>query len=122
MELSEEQIESLRKFALGFVDDIADGIGNWDGFQIQDHAVKHKILIPQTKYEPCGEGCNCAEYYGSDEWKDGITCYVIPEWLTRDGELPMEQTYGDEYWTCKECNAINSDNFKECDCGNPVTP
>jgi hypothetical protein len=51
--------------------------GDIDGFELQDAAVKHGFLIPETRMEPCGEGCNCNTYYSSDEWEGGVTCYRI---------------------------------------------
>lgn len=70
----------LRTFAL-------DVMGEWphecgvDGFQLQDLAVKRGLLKPVTMTAPCGEGCQCAEYYESDELAEGVTCYRKTELL-----------------------------------------
>lgn len=57
--------------------------GDIDGFELQDAAVKHGYLIPETRTEPCGEGCNCSTYYSDDEWRDGVTCYRISAQLMK---------------------------------------
>ena len=49
--------------------------GDLDGGDLQDIAEKHGLLKPETRYEPCGDGCNCAGYCDAEEFKDGITCY-----------------------------------------------
>jgi len=96
MELTKEQIDFLAKFALDILDEWPD-IGNFDGGDIQDIAVKHNILIPRIVYVRCGEECNCAEYYDEDEWQDGVTCYHIADWLDRAAELqraPVQSEQG----------------------------
>ena len=47
--------------------------GDVDGWDVQTVAVKHGLLISETRTTPCGEGCFCAEYHG--DMKDGVTCY-----------------------------------------------
>lgn len=61
-------------------------LGGWpdhiciDGFELQDHAVKHGLLALKDPKPtaPCGEFCNCVEYHGSDpaDWAAGVDCYV----------------------------------------------
>ena len=50
--------------------------GDIDAFAFQDWAVKYGYLKPETRTEPCGEGCFCVEYHGEDGFEGGITCYV----------------------------------------------
>ncbi len=75
----------LREFAKAMIElaDWPEG-GDIDGFDFQDAAVKHGILIPEQRSEPCGEDCACNSYYGDNEWKDGIACYQIAAALSGD--------------------------------------
>lgn len=68
------EVERLRAFANAVLEAWpASGI---DGDDLQEIAVKHGLLLPETRTAPCrAEGCNCAEYYAADEWAEGITCY-----------------------------------------------
>ncbi len=68
----------LREFANAMIElaDWPEG-GDIDGFDFQDTAVKHGILIPEQRSEPCGEDCNCNAYYSDEEWKEGVTCYRL---------------------------------------------
>jgi hypothetical protein len=74
--------ERLRAFA----SDVMAGFPNAepDGFELQDIAVKHGVLIGERRTEPCGEDCNCTEYYDPSDWKGGITCYRLAEALRRE--------------------------------------
>ena len=47
--------------------------GDIDMFDFQEAAIECGLLIPETRTEPCGEHCHCAEYHG--DMKDGVTCY-----------------------------------------------
>ncbi len=85
MEMTEEQTKLLAGFALEIMQGFPDLL-SLDGYEIQDLAVKHKLLIPRTVYCPCGDDCNCATYYDQEEWQDGVTCYNVAEWLTRAAE------------------------------------
>jgi hypothetical protein len=49
--------------------------GDIDGGAFQELAIEHGFLTPETRNEPCGEVCFCAEYYGPDELAEGVTCY-----------------------------------------------
>ena len=82
MELTNEQIQSLAKFAIKVLEDWPD-MGYLDGGDLQEMAVASNLLIPHIVHGPCGENCNCAEYYGDDEWQDGVTCYRVVDWLDR---------------------------------------
>lgn len=52
-----------------------------DGFALQDLAVKHGILRAEVRYKPCAPNCSCAEYHGTDEMREGVTCYRKARWL-----------------------------------------
>lgn len=70
-------LEKLRGFAQELFDEWPDYLGV-DGFDLQEIAVRHGLLVETTRFEPCSleEGrCSCLAYYGDDEWKAGVTCY-----------------------------------------------
>ena len=74
------EVERLRAFAADVMQ--AWPHGDVDGCDVQDYAVKHGLLTPETRNEPCGETwCECAGYYAADEWVDGVTCYRRPPWM-----------------------------------------
>lgn len=66
----------LEKFAKKIFEtsDWPDGSGIDNG-DLQDIAAECGLLTPETRYEPCSEGCHCADYYGADDMRDGVTCY-----------------------------------------------
>jgi len=71
-ELREENAK-LRAFA-------QDVMGYWpegapDGGDLQELAEKHRLLKPETRHEPCGQECPCAECVDDNEWGGGVTCY-----------------------------------------------
>lgn len=119
MELTKEQIESLAGFALDMLDEWPE-LNSIDGFEIQDIAEKHKLLIPRTVTEPCGETCVCAECYTDEEMQRGTTCYHMADWLKRDAQhrdeavtskQPCPNCDGEgtgfsegESWTCSTCD------------------
>jgi hypothetical protein len=53
-------IDKLRAFAQAILDGWPE-VPQWDGFDLQDLAVKHGLLEATTVTEFCGEGCQCAE-------------------------------------------------------------
>jgi hypothetical protein len=67
------ELESLRAFAQAIME--AWPMGDLDGGDLQAAAEKHGLLKPETRYEPCGEGCSCAEYADAHEFAAGVTCY-----------------------------------------------
>lgn len=67
------ELESLRAFAQAIME--AWPMGDLDGGALQAAAEKHGLLRPETRYEPCGEGCSCAEYADAHEFAAGVTCY-----------------------------------------------
>jgi hypothetical protein len=73
-----ERIADLEAFFRELIElaDWPEG-GDIDGFEFQDAAVKHGLLIPEQRTEPCGEGCNCNQYYSDEEWTEGVICYRL---------------------------------------------
>ena len=55
------EFEALRAFANEIVAAAFEG-GSFDGFDIQDMAVKHGLLRIEQRDEECGEFCACLEY------------------------------------------------------------
>jgi len=85
------QIENqkLKQFVKPIVAHGDDCVGNWDGGELQDLAVKAGLLIEVEKTEPCNlgkeefVGCPCREYnYGEESW----TCYQTAKFLLEDIE------------------------------------
>ncbi len=74
------EVEALRAFAKEVMETWPDG--GVDGDDLQESAIKHGMLEPLTRTQPCGEFCACAEYYAADEWAGGITCYRRTALLT----------------------------------------
>jgi hypothetical protein len=71
---------ALKLFALDVLK--AWPLGDVDGGDLQEMAVKHGLLVPEKRTAVCSEeGCNCAEYYSAEEWAEGVTCYRRAEWL-----------------------------------------
>jgi hypothetical protein len=68
-----DELDRLRRFAAAVLESWP--LGDVDGGELQELAVKQGLLIPTTVTAPCGEGCNCADYYGDDELKEGVVCY-----------------------------------------------
>ncbi|PIZ78848.1 MAG: hypothetical protein CO041_04295 [Candidatus Pacebacteria bacterium CG_4_9_14_0_2_um_filter_40_15] len=62
----------------GFYPDCSD----IDGGTLQDLAEKHKILLPEIRYKPCDEFCNCAQTFSDEEFKEGVKCYRLANWLS----------------------------------------
>lgn len=76
-----EEAARLRAFAQEILNDWPD-IGYLDGFDLQQLAHKHGLLVSETRYQPCApEGCSCAEVVDADEWAEGVTCYRKTELL-----------------------------------------
>jgi len=60
--------------------------GDIDGCSFQDAAVECGLLTEVIVYQPCGERCQCVEYYDQDGMKEGVTCYRKSEFLLHDDE------------------------------------
>jgi hypothetical protein len=69
------EIEALKAFVKPIIAHGEDCIGNWDGDELQDLAVKTGLLIEVEKTQFCNLdkeefiGCACREYhYGEESW------------------------------------------------------
>jgi hypothetical protein len=64
-----------------------DGTNDIDGSDLQDLGKKHGILIPTVHHEPCCSGddeddeCVCAQVFSEEQFKEGVTCYRLADWL-----------------------------------------
>ncbi len=67
--------EKLRAFAVAIMESWPDG--GIEGDDLQETAVKHGMLAPEIRHEPCGEWCNCNAGVDVDggEWERGVECY-----------------------------------------------
>lgn len=76
----------LRSFAQAIMEAWPEG--GIEGDDLQDIAVKHGMLAPETRFEPCGEWCNCNAGVDVDggEWERGVECYRRTELLTGESE------------------------------------
>ncbi len=68
-----EEVRKLRAFAQGVME--AWPLGDVDGGTLQDLAFQHGLIVPEKRFEPCGEACTCAEYLSGTEWQEGQTCF-----------------------------------------------
>ena len=55
--------------------------GGIEGGDLQDAAVEHGLLVPETRYAPCSEECPCAWSATEEEFAGGVVCYRRAEWL-----------------------------------------
>jgi hypothetical protein len=69
----EKERDELRAFAQAVME--CWPMGDLDGGTLQDAAVAHGLLVPETRHEPCGESCSCAENADAQEWGFGVVCY-----------------------------------------------
>ena len=74
-----EERSKLRAFAQEIMDHWPEG--GVDGDDLQEIAIRHGLIVPAIKYEPCGVGCFCESYAGIDEFENGVTCFVKTELL-----------------------------------------
>ena len=63
----------LRAFARDIMAAWPDG--DVDGGALQEIAVANGLLVPETRTEPCGDECACAEYHSPEDMSEGVTCY-----------------------------------------------
>ena len=68
-----EESQALRAFAQDVMSYWPEGAP--DGGDLQALAEKHGLLKPETRHEPCGENCSCAENADAQEWGFGVVCY-----------------------------------------------
>ena len=83
-----EDRETLRAFCreLFAAADWPDGC-DIDGFEFQELAIKHGLLLPEWATEPCGNECWCEGYYSASDWEGGVQCYRKADWLAeKSGE------------------------------------
>ena len=78
--------KKLRAFAREVMESWPDG--GIEGDDLQEIAVKHGMLAPETRFEPCGEWCNCNSMncLDSDDWNGGVECYRRTALLTGESE------------------------------------
>jgi len=74
----ESEITKLRAFAQDVLTPFQNGISG----TLQKLAEKHGLLSYEIRYEPCGEGCVCDEYFAPSEWNRGAMCYRKTPLLT----------------------------------------
>ena len=55
--------------------------GGIDGGDLQDIAVEHGLLVPETRHAHCAEECPCALSATEEEFAGGVVCYRRAEWL-----------------------------------------
>lgn len=69
---------SLRGFARDVLRGFPEDLG-CDGFDLQEYATKHGLLSLKNPRPtaPCGEQCQCAEYYDADSMAVGVDCYEM---------------------------------------------
>jgi hypothetical protein len=79
-----DENKKLKEFVKPILAHGDDCVGDWDGGELQDLAVKSGLYIEKIMTEPCNlgreefVGCPCREYsYGEDSWE----CYRIAEFL-----------------------------------------
>ena len=70
-----DENKQLRAFAQSIREAWPDG--GIEGDDLQEIALKHGMLAPEIRHEPCGEWCQCNGIggYDSDGWQRGVTCY-----------------------------------------------
>ena len=67
-----DENKKLRAFAKDIMEAWPDGC--IEGDDLQEIAVKHGMLAPEIRHEPCGEWCQCNSMncLDSDDWKGGV--------------------------------------------------
>ena len=62
--------------------------GGIEGDDLHEIAVKHGMLAPEIRHEPCGEWCKCNAGVDVDgcEWDRGVECFRRTALLTRESE------------------------------------
>jgi hypothetical protein len=74
--------DALQAFAYDILKDHPEYDVDW-GY-VQDLAVKTGLLVAHQVTEPCGEDCNCVEYYGLDpegKFCETENCYRLAEFV-----------------------------------------
>ena len=73
MSSNNTEIELLRAFAREIMECWPGGEA--DGAIIEQAAIRAGLLTPETRHEPCGECCFCAEACTEREFAEGVICY-----------------------------------------------
>ncbi len=81
--------EKMKAFINELFDEYYPECGDIDGSSLQDMAEKHGILVPEIRYEPCGEFCNCNELVYDEEWQEGVKCYRLANWLSAEHSVQL---------------------------------
>lgn len=55
--------------------------GGIDGGELQEIAERTGILTPQTINAPCGDYCDCQNYYSPEEMAAGVQCFRVVDWF-----------------------------------------
>ena len=78
--------KKLRAFAQDIMEAWPEG--GIEGDDLQEIALKHGMLAPEIRHEPCGEWCQCNGIggYDSDGWQRGVTCYRRTDLITGEEE------------------------------------
>ncbi len=81
-----EENAKLRAFAREVMEAWPEG--GIEGDDLQEIAVKHGMLAPELRHEPCGEWCKCNAGVDVDsgEWERGVECYRRTALLTGEEE------------------------------------
>ena len=83
----------MKAFVIALLEEFYPDCGDIDGGTFQDLAERHGILVPETRHEPCGEFCNCAQVVYDEEWTEGVKCYRAAEWLiAKEGQGSKSET------------------------------
>lgn len=78
--------EKMKTFIRELFDIYYPDCGDIDGGELQDLAEKHGILVPEIRHEPCGDSCNCAQICSDEEFREGVKCYSLANWLSTQRE------------------------------------
>ena len=81
-----DENKQLRAFAQSIMEAWPEG--GIEGDDLQEIAVKHGMLTPEIRHEPCGEWCQCNGIggYDRDDWQRGVECYRRTALLTGQSE------------------------------------
>ena len=67
------ECDALRAFARAVLEGWPESAP--DGFELQELAIEHGMLVGSTVTAPCGDECQCAEYHGASDMAEGVICY-----------------------------------------------
>jgi hypothetical protein len=78
-----KELSISKSFIRSLFDEYYPDMGDIDGETFQNIAENKEVLIPEIRYEPCGEFCVCATMCDGTEFLEGVKCYKLAEWLTK---------------------------------------